>query len=75
MTTSYEIWIDATGTWEVKQNGTTVPNAHVKKVEFDEGYKDGPKGRTYYAIPGSGRGTVRLPDGTTVANVPLKAVS
>lgn len=72
---SYEIWINGTSTWEVKQNGTTVPGAHVKQVEFEEGHMDGPNGRTYYPIPHSGRGRVRLPDGTEVSGVPLKVES
>lgn len=44
----------------------------MKRIEFDENYKDGPSGRTYYIRHGSGRGTIRLPNGSEISNVPLK---
>jgi hypothetical protein len=69
---SYEIWASGKGTCEVKQNGTTVPGAHVKRIEFPEGHRNLPNGgRTYYPS-GPAVGTVRLPDGTEVTNVPVK---
>lgn len=67
----YEITSDGSGGWVVKENGAFVPGAYVKRVEFDEGYVDGPNGRTYHVKPGSGRGLVRLPNGIEISSVPL----
>lgn len=68
---TYEVCSCGNGAWEVRKNGALVPGAVVKRIEFPEGHKDGPNGRTYY-IAGPATATIRLPDRTLIDEVPLK---
>lgn len=68
---SYEVKANGDGKWIVEQSGVPIPEAHVKQIECDEGYTDGPNGRTYYPIPGSWKATIRLPNGNLIPGVPL----
>lgn len=68
---AYEVRSNGDGTWTVLKDGVPLPGATVKRIEFPEGYSDGPNGRTHY-IAGPATATIRLLDRTLIDEVPWK---